>query len=82
MLFGKLQCPGQRGRGASLGSVVCPAPWEVARPVDAHAEDCVLVPGDMDDEPRASRDVVLEDASADEPLSIGQRVQGEFVMQR
>ena len=58
-----------------------------ARPVDAHAEDCVLVPGDMDDEPRASRDVVLEDASADEPLSIGQRVQGEgarreFVMQR
>ena len=57
------------------------------RPVEAHSEDCVLVPADVDEGPDLSRDLLLDDGAPDEPPSLGQRLKGEgeqreFVMQR
>ena len=54
--------------------------------VEAHAEDCVLVPDDAE-EPLEHREVLLEEDPADAAPSLGQRVaeetgQREFVLQR
>jgi hypothetical protein len=54
--------------------------------VEAHAEDCVLVPDDAE-EPLEHREVLLEEDPADAAPSLGQRVAGEtgqreFVLQR
>ena len=56
------------------------------REVEAHAEDCVLVPDDVE-EPLETREVLLEEDLADAAPSLGQHVAGEteqkeFVLQR
>ena len=57
-----------------------------SRSVEAHAEDCVLIPEDLED-PAEGRDIVFDAGPPDEAPSIGQRILGEgeqreFVLQR
>ncbi|CAL1170400.1 unnamed protein product [Cladocopium goreaui] len=73
-----------RGNRLVLRSVQDPS----HRSVEAHAEDCVLVPADVDAEgPNPQAEVLLDDGPPDEAPSLGQRLKGEgepreFVMQR
>ena len=80
-----------RGNRLVLRSVQDPS----HRSVEAHAEDCVLVPADVDAEgpnpqaegPNPQAEVLLDDGLPDEAPSLGQRLKGEgepreFVMQR
>ena len=57
-----------------------------ARPFEAHAEDCILVPEDLED-PLPRPELALEEPEAGEAPSLGQRIQGEaeqreFTLQR
>ncbi|CAK9002134.1 Retrovirus-related Pol polyprotein from transposon 412 [Includes: Protease [Durusdinium trenchii] len=78
-----------RGHRLLLEPVVPPVPFSASDPrkrIEAHAEDCILVPADSD--PPESRDpVVFEDDREGQAPSLGQQVVGdttqvEFSVQR
>ena len=78
-----------RGHRLLLEPVVPPVPFSASGPrkrIEAHAEDCILVPADSD--PPESRDpVVFEDDREGQAPSLGQQVVGdttqvEFSVQR